>query len=374
MQDKVLIVDDQENNRLVIEDILRKLKYEIRSVASGEDALKMLENWIPDLILMDQMMPGLSGIETTAKIKSQETFEHVPIVMVTAKNELDTLNAAFEAGAVDYIIKPVEKITLTARARSAIRTKHAFDQIKALTEDLKAQKRELSKFTHMVSHDLKSPVASAASLFDFFLLRLEEDFPHVMKDLGLEELLLRIPNVLTKMLNFVDTMLNYASAGKIVGESQPVSMNTIVEEVTMNFDHLVQAGTTIIKRNKTMPKVSCDPIKMGQVWQNLINNSIKHCGEKNPVIIELGWEKETDLYRFWVQDNGPGIEAADREKIFEPFLRLTDVEGNGIGLAVVQQIILAHQGKICVDPDFDQGARFVFWLPQKVMDPPPLNP
>ena len=365
MRDKVLIVDDQENNRLVIEDILRKLKCEIRSAASGEEALKILENWIPDLILMDQMMPGLSGIETTAKIKNQEAFKHIPIVMVTAKNEVDTLSEAFEAGAVDYIIKPVERIALTARARSAIRTKHAFDQIKALTEDLKAQKRELSKFTHMVSHDLKSPVASAASLFDFFLLRLEEDFPHVMKDLGLEELLLRIPNVLTKMLNFIDTMLNYASAGKIVGESQPVSMNEIVQEVIMNFDHLVKEGVVIVNQDKTMPEVFCDPIKIGQVWQNLINNAIKHRGAQNPVTIELGWKEEDNLYQFWIQDNGPGIAMEDREKVFEPFLRLTDAEGSGIGLATVQQIVLAHQGKICVDPDFDQGARFVFWLPSQ---------
>ena len=365
MQDKVLIVDDQENNRLVIEDILRKLKCEIRSAASGEEALKILESWVPDLILMDQMMPGLSGIETTARIKSQQTFEHVPIVMVTAKNEVNTLNEAFEAGAVDYIIKPVERIALTARARSAIRTKHAFDQIKALTEDLKAQKRELSKFTHMVSHDLKSPVASAISLFDFFLLRLEEDFPEVIQDTGLEDLLSRIPNVLNKMLHFVDTMLNYASAGQIVGEPEPIPMGSLVQDVVMNFEHLVQEGVAIFERDENMPDVSCDSIKIGQVWQNLISNAIKHRGAQSPVTIHLGWQKENDLYRFWVQDNGPGIAPEHRENIFEPFLRLTDVEGSGIGLATVQQIVLAHQGKICVDPDFEQGARFLFWLPSE---------
>ncbi|MBF0280555.1 MAG: response regulator [SAR324 cluster bacterium] len=365
MQEKVLIVDDQENNRLVIEDILRKLKYEIKSAASGEEALTILKNWIPDLILMDQMMPGLSGIETTAKIKAQGTFNHIPIVMVTAKNEVDTLSAAFEAGAVDYIIKPVERITLTARARSAIRTKQAFDQIKALTEDLKAQKRELSKFTHMVSHDLKSPVASAASLFDFFLLRLEEDYPHVMKDLGLEELLLRIPEALTKMLKFIDTMLNYASAGKIIGETKPVFMNEVLKEVILNFDHLVQDGIVTIDQDPSMPKVSCDPIKMRQVWQNLINNAIKHRGEQNAVSIELGWKEENEAFHFWVQDDGPGIEPEDQKKIFEPFLRMSDVEGSGIGLATVHQIIIAHRGNIWVDPEYQRGARFIFRLPSQ---------
>ncbi len=365
MKDKILIVDDQENNRLVIEDILRKLKCEIRSAASGEEALHILENWIPDLILMDQMMPGLSGIETTAKIKSQDAFTHVPIVMVTAKNELETLQEAFEAGAVDYIIKPVERITLTARAKSALRTKHAFDQIKALTEDLQAQKRELTKFTQMVSHDLKSPVASAASLFDFFYYRMQEEYADILKDEGIQDLLNRIPNALKKMLNFVDTMLEYATAGKAVGKIEEVSMNALIGEVLANFEHQIAEGIVLIKKTENMPNVSCDPIKIEQVWQNLISNAIKHRGECNPISIELGWEAQQDNYQFWIQDNGPGIAPENRERVFEAFLRLTEVEGSGIGLATVQQIIKAHGGQIYVDPDFNDGAKFVFSLPQK---------
>ena len=83
------------------QDILRKLKCEIQGVASGEEALKLLETWIPDIILMDHMMPGLSGVETTARIKQLPEFDHIPIIMVTAKNEVQTLKKAFEAGAVD---------------------------------------------------------------------------------------------------------------------------------------------------------------------------------------------------------------------------------------------------------------------------------
>ncbi|MBF0286885.1 MAG: hybrid sensor histidine kinase/response regulator [SAR324 cluster bacterium] len=365
MKDKILIVDDQENNRLVIEDILRKLKCEIRSAASGEEALNILENWIPDLILMDQMMPGLSGIETTARIKSLEAFTHVPIVMVTAKNELETLKDAFEAGAVDYIIKPVERITLTTRAKSALRTKHAFDQIKALTADLQAQKQELIKFTHMVSHDLKSPVASAASLFDFFHYRMQEEHADILKDEGMQDLLNRIPNALKKMLNFVDTMLDYATAGKAVGTIEKVSVEALIGEVLANFEHQIQEGIVTINKMENMPNVPCDPIKIEQVWQNLINNAIKHRGEQTSINIILGWETQTDHYQFWVQDDGPGISPENREKVFEAFLRLSDnVEGSGIGLSTVQQIIKAHGGQIHVDPNFNEGAKFVFSLPK----------
>ena len=363
MREKILIVDDQQNNRLVVEDILRRLNYDLRMVESGEKALQLLQDWTPDLILMDHMMPGLSGIETTAKIKTHKAFEHVPIVMVTAKNEVETLQEAFEAGAVDYIIKPVEKITLTARVRSALRTKQAFDHITTLTQDLQAQKRELTKFTQVVSHDLKAPVASVVSLFDFFLFRLEEDYPQILADASLEDLLSRVPNVLHKMLDFIDTLLNYASAGKIVGTLEQVNMGALVSEVLTHFEPQLQAGIVVLKQQKNMPDILCDSIKMGQVWQNLIGNAIKHRGGQTPVTLQLGFQKEAQHYCFWVQDNGPGISPEHQEKVFEPFLRLTDAEGSGIGLATVQQIILAHQGSIRVDPDFKEGARFVFQLP-----------
>ena len=102
--DKILIVDDQENNRLVIEDILRKQQpSSIRSVCSGKEALETVKDWVPDVMLIDHMMPELTGIETTRLLKEQPRFAHLPILIVTAKNDRQTLRVAFDAGAVEYI-------------------------------------------------------------------------------------------------------------------------------------------------------------------------------------------------------------------------------------------------------------------------------
>ncbi|MGK5093103.1 response regulator [Deltaproteobacteria bacterium TL4] len=363
-RDRILIVDDQENNRLVIEDILRKMKCEIKGVESGEIALQLLETWFPDLILMDQMMPGLSGIETTARVKAQARFEQTPIIMVTAKDEVETLKAAFEAGAMDYIIKPVNRITLTARVLSALRTKKAFDEIQLLTQELIEQKKELSNFTHMVSHDLKSPVASAASLFDFFIFRLKEEYPEIWDNEGMKELLIRIPSSFKKMLNFVDTMLHYAMSGQVIGQLKEVNMGIVLQEVLQSFEHNIKEGLAVIHQTENMPTLLCDPIKIGQGWQNLISNAIKYRGERTPVTIHLGWAPKGAYYQFWVEDNGPGIPAQYHEKVFAPFTRMNDeVEGSGIGLATVQRIMQAHQGKIYVESEEGQGAKFIFELP-----------
>ncbi|MBF0236292.1 MAG: response regulator [SAR324 cluster bacterium] len=361
----ILIVDDQENNRLVIEDILRKLKCTIKGASSGEEALEILQVWPADLILMDQMMPGLSGIETVKRIKAQKQFEQIPILMVTAKDETATLKEAFEAGAMDYIIKPVERVTLLARVGSALRTKQAFDEIKQLTETLTRQTEELTHFTHMVSHDLKSPAASAASLFEFFLFRLKEDYADVWNNQDFQEILVRIPRLFRKMLGFVDTMLNYASSGKIVGELVLVGMNSVIEEVLPHFDPQREEGIVEFKISPSLPQVECDPLKMGQVWQNLLGNAIKYRGETNPVEITIGCEEHGNGYRFWIHDNGPGIDPEDQESIFQPFTRANDtVEGSGIGLATVTRIIQAHHGKIYVDSQNRTGAKFMIEFPR----------
>ena len=218
-REQILIVDDQENNRLVVEDHLRKLRCDIHGASSGEEALEMLSAIKPDCILMDIMMPGMDGVETTRRIKSLKAFEEIPVLMITARDEVSGIQDALDAGAVDYLVKPVEPTALLARVRSALRTRHAFQQVRDLNQDLLAQKKELSNFTHMVSHDLKSPVVGAASLFNFFIYRLRDDYPEILEDDGMNEMLQRIPDTFTKLLSFINTMLDYAEAGRVIGEA-----------------------------------------------------------------------------------------------------------------------------------------------------------
>ena len=140
-REQILIVDDQENNRLVVEDHLRKLRCDIHGASSGEEALEMLSAIKPDCILMDIMMPGMDGVETTRRIKSLKAFEEIPVLMITARDEVSGIQDALDAGAVDYLVKPVEPTALLARVRSALRTRHAFQQVRDLNQDLLAQRK-----------------------------------------------------------------------------------------------------------------------------------------------------------------------------------------------------------------------------------------
>ena len=204
-----MIVDDVENNCLLIEDHLRSaLKCEFRMASSGREALKILKNWLPDCILMDIMMPEMDGIETTRCIKRIPECHDIPVLMVTAKQEMDSFEESFDAGAVDYIYKPIDRTTLVARTKSVLRSKEDLDRIKELNKELFQKKEELSSFSHTVSHDLKAPVVGAASLFDLFLLRIKKEHPKIIGDESLKEILDRIPKALYKMLDFINNQLD----------------------------------------------------------------------------------------------------------------------------------------------------------------------
>ena len=362
---KILIVDDIENNCLLIKDHLRdQIRCEFREVSSGEAALKILEYWYPDCILMDIMMPGMDGIEATKRLKSMPRCHDVPVIMVTAKQGIPSFEDAFDAGAVDYIYKPFDRTTLVTRVKSALRVKEDLDRIKELNQELFKKKQELSNFSHIVSHDLKSPIVGAASLFDLFMFRVKSEHPQIIKDENLSDILERIPLTFKKMLDFINTQLDYAEAGQVVGEFELVSMKKLIKTVVENFDYAEREGMVNFEKLPDMPSVLCDPVQMLKVWQNLIANSIKYRGSKNPVKIEFGSGKRDGILNYWIRDDGPGILKEHQDKVFETSARLNyDVEGYGFGLATVRKIVEAHGGRIWIDPEFKKGACFVCELP-----------
>ena len=366
---KILIVDDIEDNCLLIEDHLRhQLKCEFREASSGKAALKILENWHPDCILMDIMMPEMDGIEATKRLKEMPECQDIPVLMVTAKQEMDSFVDAFDAGAVDYIYKPLDRSTLVARVKSALRSKEDLDRIKELNQQLLQKKQELSSFSHTVSHDLKSPIVGAASLYDLFLYRIKNEYPQLIEDESLKDILERIPQTFHKMLDFINTQLDYAEAGQVIGELEEVSMTKLISSVIENFDYAEREGMVSFVNLPEMPQVWCDPIRMLKVWQNLIANSIKYRGSKNPVKIEFGSHKNNVSTNYWIRDNGPGILAEYQDKVFETNARLNyDVEGYGFGLATVKKIVEAHGGKIWIDSDVNDGSCFVCELPHEIV-------
>lgn len=144
----ILIVDDFADNVVLLDAILRKAGYEgVLHASSAKEAYAILEKEgaIIELILLDVMMPEISGLDACRKIKSDPVFRDLPVLMVTARTDMECLEEAFEAGAMDYITKPVRKVEFLARVSSALRLKHEMDERKQREKDLRKEKENLEK-------------------------------------------------------------------------------------------------------------------------------------------------------------------------------------------------------------------------------------
>ena len=386
----ILVVDDEPIGFDVIETILFNEEYELHYASSGAIALKRLENVLPDLILLDVMMPELDGIEVCRRIKTSACWRHIPIIMVTALSSKVVLSRCLELGADDFIDKPVNALELRARVRSMLRIKHQHDALQSLLQ----LRQDL---TDMVVHDLRNPIASIL-LSSAVLKRTELQEKQQRK-------VEQIVQAGQRLQGLVDNLLLLAKleAGEMRLERSPVDVCQLAGQAVADFQEIAASKhltieTLLPDQSKVL---ALDGTLFRRVLDNLISNAIKfspHNGQiKLEVEFPIGVPKSSDLnstvsdsvtvsdsgankiiesvtqatadpsantaeVRIRVIDQGIGVKPDLREAIFQKYKvgRLVGGESQtGIGLAFCKMAIEAHRGKIFVEENFPQGAVFV---------------
>jgi adenylate cyclase len=142
---RILIVDDNEMNRDILVTRLETQGYELSQAADGEEALVAAKEHLPDLILLDVMMPKLDGIEVCRRLKADPSMPFMPIILVTAKAASEDVVTGLEAGADEYLTKPIDQMALVARVKSVLRIKELHDQVSAQAADLAVWNRTLEE-------------------------------------------------------------------------------------------------------------------------------------------------------------------------------------------------------------------------------------
>jgi light-regulated signal transduction histidine kinase (bacteriophytochrome) len=226
-------------------------------------------------------------------------------------------------------------------------------QREKLLSELAYQNQELSDYAHMVSHDLKSPLRS----IDTLSVWLKEDYKNKLDDKGTKSLDL-IRNNVEKMDTLINGILEYSTIGKNRVEVYDVDINKLINEI-LNIIYIPK-NISILKSN--LPVVRGDKYRLQQVFQNLIDNAISYNDKKNGVI-EIGFEDKGSFWKFYIKDNGKGIEEAYFDKIFKTFQSLEqNPASSGIGLSIVKKIIDLYQGKIWLESEPEIGTTFYFTL------------
>lgn len=356
----ILIVDDTPANLRLLSNMLTEQEYKVRAVVNGQMALTTTRAIPPDLILLDINMPGMNGYEVCQRLKTDEATRAIPIIFISALDEVQDKVKAFTVGGVDYITKPFQFEEVLARVEthlSLCRLQKELGQEIVARDKLIA---ELDAYAHTVAHDLKNPLTALIGFSELMLDRYEKMPPEQV-----ERNLRVIAENGRRMTNIIEELLLLASVrqqGQVVME--PVDMAHVVSEVRARLADMIKRNDAELVAPDTWPVVLGHGAWVEEVWTNYISNAIKYGGK--PPHIELGATSQEDGYvRFWVRDNGAGIAQEDQPRLFTPFERLSQArtEGHGLGLSIVQRIVEKLGGYVSLNSAPDQGSTFSFSLP-----------
>lgn len=247
-------------------------------------------------------------------------------------------------------------------ARLYEETKRKSEELIRLNDEIESINKELKDFAYIVSHDLKAPLRAISSLANWLVADygdgLDED---VLKHVTL------IESRAKRMFNLIDGILQYSRVGRTKEKIVNIDSNNLVKDA---IDSLDPPENINFEFENQLPKIACEKTRLGQIFQNLLSNSIKFI-DKSAGEIKIGCSEENGFWKFSISDNGPGIEKKYHDKIFKVFQTLSPrdaIESTGIGLSIVKKIIDLYGGKIWVESEVGKGCKFFFTLPKNLRD------
>jgi len=372
---KVLIVDDEERNIKLLNAYLMTNQYEIVEASNGEEALRMVNDFNPDLVLLDAMMPGIDGFEVCKRLKTDEITKMIPVVMVTALREKEYRIKALEAGADDFLTKPVDRTELLVRVKSLLRIKsyhdqllHSYQEIAQKNEKLKELEGVREGLTHMIIHDLNNPLT--VILGNLELIKFDnENLSETQLDM-----MERCLNYSVDIRQLIQSILDVYRMEE--GKLQPVKELTNVTEMLTDLtgQFIARAKmdqiSLIFSNSGEVPSVRIDPSLIKRVIANLLSNAIRHSPEGEEIKVTTGFLAEKNSIAFSVKDNGNGLAPKYHQRVFDKFEQVelknsgVTVGTGGLGLAFCKMAVEAHGGKIWVESDGNaKGCTFKFMIP-----------
>ena len=340
---RVLVVDDIPKNLQVVGTMLRNEGYEVMGATSGADALESVRVELPDLILLDLMMPEMDGLEVCRRFKEDAAVRSIPVIFLTASNEMEHLVKGFEAGAVDYITKPFNAPELLARVRTHLELRHARERLREMND-------EKNEFMGIAAHDLRNPLSAIKGFSEMIVedaqsLRRREAKDPELCFKELEECGDRIGVTTRRMMEMVQNLLdaNRIERGEMQLNPVLTDLGTVLSSVIeTQRPHATAKQQTIHLESEAAPvMVLLDPSVTLQVLENLVSNAVKYSPAGKNIRVRL--KRESGRVRCEVEDDGPGLSAEDQKKLFGKFARLSakptgGENSTGLGLSIVKKI------------------------------------
>ena len=383
-----LVVDDNNSMRFLAREVLETADLRVEEAANGVQALECFQQFHPDIVLLDVLMPGQNGFDTCAAIRRLSEGTHTPVLVMSGLNDIQSISRAYEAGATDFIAKPWQGLILSQRVRYMLRASQTMAALR-LSETHLSQTAQALKTSNQELTEARDRALEAARLKTEFLATVSHELLTPMNGvLGMTTLLLDT--------SLSPTQQDYAQTIQASGQSLLALLNDLLlltqldreqrpqEQVTFNLSDLCatvqgcfdpQAHQKGLQMTTTchpaLPRELCGPATgIETVLRKLVSNAIKFTarGSVTLRVLQEPHAAPDFVLRFEVRDTGIGIPAMHRPRLFQP---LTQGDGSftrqyggiGVGLAIAKKLVDRMGGTIDVISEPGQGSTFWFTVP-----------
>ena len=351
-KNKILIIEDSEDTVEILRKRFQADGYVTGEAYDGEEGLKKVSEFEPDIIILDIMLPLINGFEVCKRLKSDPTTRYIPIIMLTAKSDTASKVMGLDIGGDDYLAKPFDYTELAARVRSLLGRKAASDDL------LEHEKSEaLEKMTTQMEHEIRNPLAIIGGLARRVHDSLRDNDPNKKHMELIMHNILRLEHTTDRLLDLEISVITCREQS---------NLNEIIMEVLeKNWPIFEESQTEIITDLKNpLPKILADRNQIRVVLVNIIDNAIEALQGRPSRILKIRTRFNDEYITIEISDTGGGISKENIKNIKHPFF--TSKTYGGLGLAVANKIVKAHGGTMTIKSEAQQGTDVIINLPRKM--------
>lgn len=377
---RILIVDDSSVSRLVLLDEVKAMGHNIEEAEDGEQALAMIRRLQFDIVLLDVRMPNMSGPELLKVLREEGYLDRLIVIMVSAVGSTGVVAECIEAGAEDYLLKPIQPILLRARLRASVERKVKRDlesiynaqteilnhQLLEINTQLSELNNEKNEFLGIAAHDLKNPITAIRGNVHHYM-----EYPAEYDQERLSSMMSTIEQSCDQMHHIIINLLdiNRIEAGIFKMELNTINVVPLLQQTCASYQRAMDDKK--IKLNWELPSsgsiiVQGDSYSLLQIFDNLVSNAIKYSPLGTTITLVLGLRE--DRVQFTVRDQGPGLSELEQTKLFGKFVRLSPrptggEHSTGLGLSIVKRLVEMMHGRVWCESSVGAGCQFHFTLP-----------
>ena len=386
-QAKILVVDDTPANIKLLVAILEHQHYAVITADSGSKALALITKENPDLVLLDVMMPELNGYQVCQRIRENSQTTLLPVIMVTALDPAKERVNGIEAGADDFLIKPINSVELLARVRSLLRIRELHQAVQAQATQLAEWNKELqtkleqetklaevARMLGGIGHEIKNmlmPILSGAWLLQD---ELSEHFTHLPESQAKEaktsqetsnEIIEMVRNNAQRIQNEMRDIADCVKGLSSPPQFSLCQLAEVVSQVMQTVRFLAKEKGIVLRTEglDDLPPIQADESRLFKLFYNLINNAISEVPVGGSITIQGRVSSTDNTVALSVVDTGRGMPQKVRESLFTTGAISTKPGGTGLGTKIIKDIIDAHEGSITVESQEGVGTTFHLHFP-----------